>query len=139
MLLIYFVEKAFFVLALLAPAFIVFAKSRFPQLKLRESAIFFLSILFVNAFILAYVQAIGIRVDQELSQFDLDGDGFFSGRELTYEQNNAMDNVSNDTARSFAPFTAIIFAFFYVAVISIPYSILRDVFASRKNGSGDVI
>lgn len=38
-----------------------------------------------------------------LNSFDLDGDGFFSGDEITPEQQQAMQRVSNDTGRALAP------------------------------------
>lgn len=47
---------------------------------------------------------------KELSAFDLNQDGLFSGNEISAQQKEAMDKVSNDTARNLAPFTLIPFA-----------------------------
>jgi hypothetical protein len=47
---------------------------------------------------------------KELDAFDLNQDGLFSNNEISAEQKEAMDKVSNDTARNLAPLTLIPFA-----------------------------
>lgn len=47
---------------------------------------------------------------KELTAFDLNQDGFFSNNEMSAEQQEAMDKVSNDTARNLAPLALIPFA-----------------------------
>ncbi|WET02973.1 hypothetical protein [Flavobacterium sp. YJ01] len=46
---------------------------------------------------------------KELSAFDLNQDGFFSNNEISAEQKEAMNKISNDTARNLAPLTLIPF------------------------------
>lgn len=46
---------------------------------------------------------------KELSAFDLNQDGFFSSDEISAKQEEAMDKVSNDTARNLASLTLIPF------------------------------
>lgn len=56
------------------------------------------------------------NLQSELNAFDLNGDGFFSGEELTPEQDVAVMRVTSDTARTFAPITGGIFCFLYFIV-----------------------
>lgn len=48
----------------------------------------------------------------DLQQYDLNGDGIFSGDEITPEQHQAIRKVSSDTARTFAFITGLIFSAF---------------------------
>ena len=52
---------------------------------------------------------IGYYLDQKLNSFDLNGDGVFSGEEITPEQINTMQAWTSDTGRNFAPIVAGIF------------------------------
>lgn len=45
-----------------------------------------------------------------LQQFDLNGDGFFNGNEITSEQKTAMTNVISDTSSTLVIFTGLIFS-----------------------------
>jgi len=49
----------------------------------------------------------GNRYKKELSKFDLNRDGFFTENEMSEQQQQALRKASNDTARTFAPFTLI--------------------------------
>lgn len=49
----------------------------------------------------------GNRYKKELSKFDLNQDGFFTESEMSEQQKQALARVSNDTARTYAPFTLI--------------------------------
>lgn len=60
-----------------------------------------------------------------LNSFDLDDDGFFSGDEITPEQQQAMQRVSNDTGRALAPITGAIFSFIYNCVLFGIYAIFK--------------
>jgi len=55
--------------------------------------------------------------DYQLRQFDLNGDGVFSGIEITPDQEKATENVTSDTGRNFAPITGFIFSLLYTFVI----------------------
>ena len=79
--------------------------------------LFLFSSLLVYALTLIRVKLIGLRLDQELLAFDLNGDGFFSGSEQTPAQASAMTRVTLDTARQLAPFTAAVFSPIYVALV----------------------
>ncbi|WP_369047692.1 hypothetical protein [Tenacibaculum sp. UWU-22] len=51
-----------------------------------------------------------ISSELALQKFDLNRDGFFSGDEITPEQNKAMRKVISDTGRNFSIITGVIFS-----------------------------
>lgn len=51
-----------------------------------------------------------ISSELTLHEFDLNGDGFFNGDEITTEQRKAMRNVISDTGRNFSFITGLIFS-----------------------------
>jgi len=51
-----------------------------------------------------------ISLKLDLQQFDLNGDGFFNGNEITPEQKTAMTNVISDTSSTLVIFTGLIFS-----------------------------
>ena len=52
----------------------------------------------------------GITSELALQKFDLNGDGFFNGEEITSEQKEAMQKVISDTGRNFSFITGLIFS-----------------------------
>ena len=64
-------------------------------------------------YLLQTVEVYENEIRQELYEFDLNGDGSFSGAELTEEQNIAMEKLVNDTGRGLAPITLAIFGLIY--------------------------
>lgn len=58
--------------------------------------------------LIAAVQTTEIDLKNRLNRFDLDGDGVFSGEELTPQMHAAMKAVTNDTGRTLAPITGVI-------------------------------
>lgn len=74
------------------------------------------------------VQTTEVHLGNKLDQFDLDGDGGFSGAEITPEMEKAMDDVTNDTGRTLAPITGLItcpiYSGFWHCVIGIPYLLI---------------
>lgn len=51
-----------------------------------------------------------ISSELTLQKFDLNGDGFFNGEEITSEQKEAMSKVISDTGRNFLFITGLIFS-----------------------------
>lgn len=49
-----------------------------------------------------------VQLKLNLQDFDLNGDGLFTGKEITEEQTMALYKVSNDVARHFSFITGII-------------------------------
>lgn len=82
------------------------------------------------------VQATEIHLKNKLNRFDLDGDGGFSGVEITFEMQTAMENVTNDTGRTLAPitglFTCPIYSGFWHCLIGVPYLLIST--HKRKKG-----
>lgn len=62
-----------------------------------------LSYLIINSIVVFN----GNRYKKELSKFDLNLDGFFTENEMSEQQQKALQKVSNDTARTFAPYVLI--------------------------------
>ena len=58
-------------------------------------------IIFCYFAILGSAMAIEYRLDTKLQAFDLNGDGLFSGKEITPEQTIAMQRVISDAERNF--------------------------------------
>ena len=57
------------------------------------------------------------QLEAQLQAFDLDGDGVFSAAEQTPEQQQAIQAVVQDTARTLAPLTGAVWAPVYVTVL----------------------
>lgn len=91
---------------------IVFFKRKrlFKNKKLKW---FWISLTF---FFLFYLLIVGqatysdIYAQWNLNKFDLNKDGFFSGKEITTEQKVAMRNLTSDTGRNLSFITGIIFS-----------------------------
>lgn len=88
-----------------------------------------LAILYVLTGILGYVVllmsvwALDARLEAEMNAFDLDGDGGFSGAELTPAAERAMEEWSSDTGRLFAPIFGIpITGIWYTILFAIVFS-----------------
>ena len=77
-----------------------------------EKKIVIFSIVYIVVIIVN--QSYDSYLDYQLNSFDLDGDGIFGGKEISPEQELAMDAVMHDTARTFIWFTGIAYAFVYV-------------------------
>lgn len=75
-------------------------------LALMQIFVFYVSVL-VEVSIYDY------QLEKQLYSFDLNGDGIFSGSEITPEQEEAMIKFIGDTGRTFAPITGAIFSFMY--------------------------
>jgi hypothetical protein len=78
--------------------------------------------------LISVAQVIQVRVEKNLARYDLDGDGGFSGGEITPEMEKAMEDFANDTGRSLAPltglFTCPLYSGFWHFSLGIPYLII---------------
>ena len=83
-------------------------------LALMQIFVFYVSVL-VEVSIYDY------QLEKQLYSFDLNGDGVFSGSEITPEQEEAMIKFIGDTGRTFAPITGAIFSFMYFPFPYKPY------------------
>ena len=64
----------------------------------------------VYVFLVGRATYIDVSSQLALQRFDLNGDGFFNGNEITSEQKAAMTKVISDAGRSFIVFTGLIFS-----------------------------
>lgn len=75
-------------------------------LALMQIFVFYVSVLLE-------VSIYDYQLEKQLYSFDLNGDGVFSGSEITPEQEEAMIKFIGDTGRTFAPITGAIISFMY--------------------------
>lgn len=101
----------FSIVLFLAPVIVCVMNNNLYSGRLRSVPISAISAVLVYLFILGSVTFIELKLDAEMTAFDLNGDGVFSGNEITPEQ--AMHRVIADTGRTFAPITGAVFSIFY--------------------------
>ena len=73
-----------------------------------------------------------------LNEFDLNKDGFFSGEEITPEQEKAMRKLTSDTGRNFSSITGFIFSgiiafFVFIGGKLIEYINVKKIKTTHKN------
>ncbi|EIK43143.1 hypothetical protein O59_004247 [Cellvibrio sp. BR] len=95
--------------------------------KLRNYSVALISALLVYIFIIVSVAYINNKLDNQLAAFDLNGDGIFSGIEITPDQEKAMQEVIADTGRTFAPITGAIFCSIYFLVLWLVLTVFPQV------------
>jgi len=66
--------------------------------------------LIIYATILGIATSLDIYYQWNLNNFDLNKDGFFSGKEITEAQKIAMNKLVNDTGRNFSIIIGFLFA-----------------------------
>ncbi|MBT2785304.1 MULTISPECIES: hypothetical protein [unclassified Halomonas] len=103
----------FVIVLFLVPVIICVMSNNLYSGRLRSVSVSAISAVFVYLFILGSVTFIELKLDAELTAFDINGDGVFSGSEITPEQEKAMHRVIADTGRTFAPITGAVFSIFY--------------------------
>jgi hypothetical protein len=96
----------------------VFSKNNLGNIKLSLIIVVILYVL-VNIYVIGYSK----YLEYKLNSFDLNGDGIFSGSEITSEPENIMNRYIWDTGRTFAPITSGIFC-----IIIFPIFILLSKF-----------
>jgi hypothetical protein len=106
-----------FLVLTLTPLTVWGVNHKFLSGKLKNVSISAISATLVYAFIIVSVAYVEHKLDIELAAFDLNGDGFFSGNEITQNQEKAMYRVTSDTGRTFAPYTGTVFSVFYFLVV----------------------
>ena len=83
------------------------------------------------------VHLLDSHLEAELYKHDLNGDGSFSGVEITPEMEQAGGRFTNDTGRALAPITGIPISFIWVAVNYIPLGLLSLAIWRFKAHRGD--
>lgn len=87
--------------------------------------VFFAACVIGYITLIVTVQIINVELERELYEFDLDGDGSFSESEMTADAKRAMDAVTIDTARAFAPITGLPITFVWATICFIVCSIFE--------------
>lgn len=102
------------------------------KISIKKTAL--LSSVLLYIFLILYVSYLKNKYLNELNEFDLNKDGFFSGNEINIQQKEAMKNVISDIGRNFAPITGLIYAvihYFISYIILIPI-IQKIILNTRK-------
>ncbi len=94
--------------------------------------------LFISSiiFLCIYFIVVGGALYQDISlqlalhKFDLNGDGFFNGNEITPQQSEAMQKVVSDTGRTFSVISGLLFAGTITIMISLGRVII-NIFKSK--------
>ena len=95
-------------------------------------AYFIISVILCYVFIVLSVWSIGCHYEYELNKYDYDGDGMFSGDEINPDMEKAMDRLTNDTGRTFAPITAAILSPLYNSFWFVLFTVLRMILQRIK-------
>jgi hypothetical protein len=120
-------EKSIDFLFLIIPPAFLMANGRLFKVKYSTLSIAIVSFIVIYCLLQLNVHLVETRLNAELDQFDLNKDGWFGNEEITPAQEKAMENVSSDTARTFAPYTGIIFSGFYVLLVVGVFSAIRNI------------
>ena len=95
-------------------------------------AYFIIGVILCYAFIVLSVWSIGWHYEYELNKYDYDGDGMFSGDEINPDMEKAMDRLTNDTGRTFAPITAAIVSPLYNSFWFVLFTFLKIILLRIK-------
>ena len=125
-----------FIISFTVMALLLYHRKRIFKNGKRKWAWISLTIFF-TLYLLIVGRAIYLDIYYEvaLQEFDLNGDGFFNGNEITTEQQAAMTRLSSDTGRNFSFITGMIFSgiiSFFVFVIG---KLIRKIINRKKTHS----
>jgi hypothetical protein len=123
------------VVFLIIPVALNMANRKLFASRLNKISISVISAVFVYIFILLNVAYIEHKIGLELAAFDLNGDGFFSGEEITPAQEEAMNRFISDTGRTFAPFTGAIFSSIYFLIVWLIFLTVSWLKSRRVSGN----
>ena len=83
----------------------LFVNGKWKWFWISTTVFFGIYLLIVGGATYSYISS-----ELALQKFDLNGDGFFNGEEITPEQKGAMRKVISDTGRNFSFITGLIFS-----------------------------
>lgn len=89
----------------------IIQKNLFCSVKKRRLWTSVIVFLVFYLFIVGGATCTDIYYQWDLNRYDLNKDGLFSGNEITKEQQEAMQRLTNDTGRNFSFITGLLFAF----------------------------
>ena len=99
---------------------LLFYRKKFFQ---KNKMLWISAIVFLILYLLVVASAIydDIYYQWDLNRYDLNKDGIFNGQEITQEQKNAMQRLTNDIGRNFSFITGFIFALIISAMVWVLY------------------
>lgn len=115
----------FMLMTALTPIVLMVLHHRYIHDSLPTWALFLVCVFATWLVIQFGVWIVEMQREAHLASFDLNGDGLFSGDELTAEQHMALMATANDTAQALAPVTGAIFAVVYVGGLLIVRQLIR--------------
>ena len=98
---------------------------------------FIISVILSYALIVLSVWSMGRHYQYELNKYDYNSDGMFSGEEITPEMEKAMDRLTHDTGRTFAPITAAIVSPLYNSFWFVLFTVLKMIIQRVTNREKD--
>lgn len=98
----------------------------FKRRNLSNKQVAFYSSLFFLLSLIAWAVIVQSMLRNELNAFDLNNDGFFTGTEITTEQQQALKKVSSDTHLRVAPLAAIVYSLLYFLLLLIGLKVFRN-------------
>ena len=98
------------------PLLLMFLRKVVLKNRIKQEWVVLINIVATYLLIIAGTMALEYYFNSQLTAFDLNGDGLFTGEEVTAEQQAAQREVERMSARTLAPATGAIFAFFYSAL-----------------------
>lgn len=115
----------FMLMTVLTPIILMVLHHRYTKVSLPTWLLFLVCVFVTWLVIQLGVWIVEMQREAHLASFDLNGDGLFSGDELSAEQHKAMMAVANDTAQALAPMTGAIFAIVYVGGLFIVRQLIQ--------------
>lgn len=115
----------FMLMTALTPIVLLVLHHRYTHDSLPTWALFLVCVFATWLVIQLGVWIVEMQREAHLASFDLNGDGLFSGDELSAEQHMAMMATANDTAQALAPVTGAIFAVVFVGGLLIVRQLIR--------------
>lgn len=86
------------------------------KLRLHPVLVYLLTCVVGYFVLLLSVFILDAELEARMNSFDLDGNGSFSGAELTAEAKEAMEDWSSDTGRNFAPIFGVPFTMIWYSL-----------------------
>lgn len=98
------------------PLLLLFISKVVLKNTLKQEWLILINFAVTYLFIIIGTLMIELYYDMKVASFDLNGDGLFTGKEISPAQETAVDESQGISAGTLAPAIGIIFSFFYSAL-----------------------
>ena len=124
-------EYIFLIIIILLPWTFLYIHHKYFKTK---SRLLFLAFSGLGIYFIILLGAHLTRIDlqSQLDAFDLNGDGFFSGHEITPALEEAVQRATSDTGSALAPITGAIFSVIYVFIVSELWALTEWAFSKLR-------